>query len=192
MHSGPFFLALSDAEGKAIPARANFMSSTLTPTGFPIQGGGRPTVGAWEPLVEVHDLHYVELGLIEGRLEARFQIPETFPAGVYRPILWVEPENVPAGQDWIAANVVRNTYWQNEAALPPIESGSVPSDTRVIWRLMMDDFVLGTHGAPTHGRTKRCMRCRRRSSPRGRCSSFLRSTSRQGSRSSTGSSRSCR
>ena len=147
VHSGVFFLGLFDARGAPIAARDNFMSTTLTPTGLPIQGGQRPTVGAWDPSIDVRDLRFVEAGLIEGRYDARFRIPANLPSGVYRPVLWIEPVNVPRGQEWVAAYVVRNTYYPREGALPPIEVGSVSSDKRLIWRLMTDDFVLGTRGA---------------------------------------------
>jgi len=151
VHINPMLLQIHDRQGNAVTARDNFMSTTLTPTGLPIQGGHGPAEWGTEPTIDITGLRVVEDGLIEGRLVVRFGIPGDLPPGLYRPVLWIEPENVPGGSEWTSAYVVRNTYSERQAPLPPIRVASytttAATSNRMIWRLLMDDIVLGTHGA---------------------------------------------
>jgi len=148
---GIMLLQVIDSAGNGVPARDNFMSTTLTPTGFPIQGGQDPVAWEIDPDVHVDNLRFVEDGLIEGDLRGRFMVPWDLPPGLYRPVLWVEAEGVPQGTGWISAYVVRNTFMERQAPLPLLRVSSYAAATdeeqnRLYWRLMMDDFVLGTRG----------------------------------------------
>lgn len=142
----PHLMLLFDEEGRAVAAEDYFMSTLLTPTGFPIQGGGRPSLGFERSLVP-SSLVYAGNGTIEGALDVSLALPADLPSGIYRPTIWFEISGVPTSTQWLAANVNYHTLYPKEAALPPITVGQVEQPPRLIWRLMMDDFVQGTHGA---------------------------------------------
>jgi hypothetical protein len=144
VHPGMHLVKLFDGEGQPLPANSYFLSSMLTPTGFPIQGGGRASVpmGA---LMDVGNLHYAGGHAIEGSLTVTAWLPEELPPGIYRPKIWLGVTGVPTNTDWLAANVVRTTFEPQEAALPPVTVGTV-APRRLNWRLLMDDFVQGTRG----------------------------------------------
>lgn len=142
----PHLLLLFNAEGRAVAAEDYFMSTLLTPTGFPIQGGGRPSLGFERSLVP-SSLVYAGDGTIEGALDVSLALPADLPSGIYRPTIWFEISGVPTSTQWLAANVNYHTLYPNEAALPPITVGQVEQPPRLIWRLMMDNFVQGTRGA---------------------------------------------
>jgi len=150
VHSSVMLLQINDADGNPTPAHDSFMSSTMTATGLPIQGGPEPVEWGVEPDIDVHSLRVAEDGCIEGSLRVQFTIPNDLPEGLYRPVLWFEPENVPAGSGWVSAVIVRNTFSERQAPLPPIHVtpyNVTPATNRLAWRLMMDDYVLGTRGA---------------------------------------------
>jgi hypothetical protein len=144
VYPGMHLLKLFDGEGQPLPAESYFLSSMLTPTGFPIQGGGRASI-ALGAAVEVGDLHYAGGHAIEGSLTATAWLPEELPAGIYRPTIWLQVDGVPTNTDWLAANVVHHTLYSQEAVLPPLTVGTV-APPRLNWRLLMDDFVQGTRG----------------------------------------------
>jgi hypothetical protein len=121
------------------------MSTMLTPTGFPIQGG-RPASFWLDAHVEAENLRHLGGHVIEGTLTTSGQLPEDLPPGVYRPVIWLDFSGVPTSTEWLAANVVRETYGANEAPLPPMTVGDA-AQPRLIWRLLMDDFVQGMRGA---------------------------------------------
>lgn len=150
VHPGVMLLLLSDGEGRDVPARDNCMSATLTPTGLPIQGGKDPVEWHVVPSIDADDFRVAEAGQIESRFQARFRIPADLPSGRYRPVLWIEVENVPPGSEWVSAYVVRNTYSERQAPLPVIDVAASASTTastpRLNWRLLMEDFSLGTRG----------------------------------------------
>ncbi len=142
----PQLLLLFNEEGRAVAAEDYFMSTSLTPTGFPIQGGGRPSLGLEGPLMP-SNLVYVGDGTIEGELVATLALPADSPSGIYRPTIWFEISGVPTSTQWLGANVTYHTFYAREAALPPITVGRVAQPPRLIWRLLMDDFVQGNRGA---------------------------------------------
>ncbi|HSR30269.1 MAG TPA: hypothetical protein VLY63_06865, partial [Anaerolineae bacterium] len=145
VHSGMHLMMLFDGEGQAVPAQSYFMSSMLTPTGFPIQGGRGASI--WlNAAVEVRDLHYVGGNAIEGSLSATAKVPTDLPPGIYRPTIWLHVTGVPTSTDWLAANVVHYTFQPQEAVLPPVTVGDVTAP-KLNWRLLMDDLMQGTRGA---------------------------------------------
>jgi hypothetical protein len=144
-------LMLYDAQGKPLPAENYFMSSLLTPGGFPIQRVERSLIDLGDP-IQVGNLHHAGGHAIEGEFVFSGQIPDDLPLGVYRPVIQFNFSGVPAATDWLAANVVYHTINSNEAALPPIvvDDGTAPGldgPQRLIWKLLMDDFVEGTRGS---------------------------------------------
>jgi hypothetical protein len=138
-------MVLFDETGLPLPARDYFMSTMLTPTGFPIQRSEQARLGLDVHLV-VENLRYLGGHAIEGDLAATVQLPEDLPAAIYRPILSLDFAGVPSSTEWLAANVVRETFGSNEAPLPPMTVGEVNAP-RLVWRLLMDDAVQGTRGA---------------------------------------------
>jgi hypothetical protein len=136
---------LADDQGRPLPAESYFLSSLLTPSGFPIQRSGRST-SDWGEGFSVSDLHYAGGHTISGQFSLTAEVPLDAPAGLHRPAMFLHFNGVPAGDQWISANVTRFTYSEAEALLPPIQivSGISP---RLHWRLLMDDFVQGTRGA---------------------------------------------
>jgi hypothetical protein len=138
-------MMLFNQEGRSLAAENYFMSTMLTPTGFPIQRVERSSIGLETHLV-AENLHYVGGHVVEGDLNATVQLPEDLPAGIYRPTIWFDFTGVPTSTQWLAANVVRHTFYPAESALPPITVGQVSDLPHFPWRLLMDDFVQGTRG----------------------------------------------
>jgi hypothetical protein len=137
-------LLLFDAQGRSLPAENYFMSTMLTPGGFPIQSPGRPSLWAEVPLT-VENLHHAGGHTLQASLSAAGRLPDDLPPGIYRPVFDLHVTGVPTDTAWLAANVVRHTFGPNEAPLPPITVGQV-TPPRLDWRLLMDDFVQGTRG----------------------------------------------
>jgi hypothetical protein len=140
-----WLLMAFDAQGRPLAASNAFMSTLLTPTGFPIQGGTRPT--EWlNTRFEATNLRRAGGHALEGNVTVTGRLPADLPPGIYRPILSpLEFSGVPTSTQWLAANVVRYIYDPGEAILPPIRVGNVAAP-RLIWRLLMDDPVQGARG----------------------------------------------
>ncbi len=161
VHGWPSLLLLFDADGRAVPAESYFMSTLLAPTGFPIQGGLAPRATV-EGYVAPENLHHAGGHAIESDIALTLQLPEDLPPGIYRPTIWLDITGVPTSTQWLAANVTYHTFGPTEAALPPIAvtPGSRHHDSgdrqasienpRLVWQLLMDDFVQGTRGAGAH------------------------------------------
>ena len=145
---------LFDRNGQPLAAENYFLSSLLTPTGFPIQRVERSD----EPLgigFTATNLRYIGGHTIAGDFAVGGQLPDDLLPGIYRPVIWLGFTGVPTSTDWLAANVTWHTFAPESAPLPPIRvepatrrsqaftDGSPP---RLIWRLLMDDFVQGTRG----------------------------------------------
>jgi hypothetical protein len=131
-------------DGQPLAGQSYFLSTVLTPSGFPIQGGqqaGRDLATGFS----ADNVHYAGGHMIEGDFVVSAQIPDDLPPGIYRPVIWVAATDIPTSTDWLAANVTQYTFEPHQAALPPITvSGTNPP--HLIWRLLMDDFVQGTRG----------------------------------------------
>jgi hypothetical protein len=141
----PGLLMHHNAAGHPLSSGNTYNSTLLTPSGFPIQGNGRAGLGL-PGVVFVENLHYVGGHIIEGDFSASLPLPDDTPAGFYRPTIIFDFINVPTSTDWLAAHVTHFTFGPNEAPLAPIQVGEVSSTRRLIWRLLMDDIVQGTHG----------------------------------------------
>jgi len=138
-------MMLFNQGGRPMAAENYFMSTMLTPSGFPIQRNERPV--EWLGVnFSAGNLRYLGGHAIEGDLAVSGQVPDDLPSGIYRPLLSLDFTGVPTSTDWLAANVTHYTFSSHEAILPPITVGDV-DPPRLIWRLLMDDFVQGTRGA---------------------------------------------
>jgi len=140
-------MMLFDQKGQPLAAENYFMSTFLTPSGFPIQRNERAT--EWLNLhLNADNLRYIGGHTIGGDLSLTTEIPDGLLPGIYRPVIYFDFTGVPTSTDWLAANVTQYTYSAHEALLPPIQIGQIddPSHNRLIWRLLMDDFVQGTRG----------------------------------------------
>ena len=148
-------MMLFNQDGQPMVAENYFMSTRLTPTGFPIQSTERAIEWLGTD-VSADNLHYLGGHAIEGDFTVSSQVPDDLPSGIYRPLVFLDFTGVPTNTDWLAANVVQYTFSPNQAALPPIRVGPIgdlsytktvgDSSPRLIWRLLMDDFVQGTRG----------------------------------------------
>ncbi|MBM4464662.1 MAG: VCBS repeat-containing protein [Chloroflexi bacterium] len=138
-------MMLFDAQGHPLAGQNYFMSTLLTPTGFPIQRPGRASERL-ESHFEVTNLRYAGGHAIEGALNATGRLPEDVLPGIYRPTFWMDITGVPTSTTWLAANVVHHTFHSQEAVLPPITVGQIANLPHLFWRLLADDFVQGTRG----------------------------------------------
>jgi hypothetical protein len=144
VHGWLDLLMLSDQNGDPLASDNTFMSTMMTPSGLPIQRSERSTLGLGIPF-DVTNLQYVGGHMIAGELRITGQLPQDVTSGFYRPSLFIDATGVPTGTPWLGADVVHHTYAEREALLPPITVGAV-AQPRLIWRLLMDDFVQGTRG----------------------------------------------
>ena len=152
-------MMLFNQDGQPMAGENYFMSTMLTPSGFPIQRPGRAGEGL-ETSFDVTNLRYAGGHAIEGDLNATGRLPEDVLPGTYRPTFWMDFSGVPTDTTWLAANVVHYTFYPHEAVLPPIrvDCGLRNADCgmenpkseirnpKLIWRLLADDFVQGTRG----------------------------------------------
>lgn len=138
-------MMLSEANGNPLPAYPAFMSTTLTPTGFPIQRSQRPAISVGGA-VNITGLQFVGGHTISAEVTFYGKIPNDLPAGQYRPFIAFDFQNIPDDTTWLAAYVTSHyTFNPNEAPLPPITIGDA-EPLHLNWQLLMDDFVQGTRG----------------------------------------------
>jgi hypothetical protein len=130
--------------GRPMAVPNYFMSTMLTPTGFPIQRIQLPSrdIGGH---IHVEDWQYLGGHVVAGSFTATSKLPADWPPGTYRPWIWLDFAGVPTSTEWLAAHVTQFTFGANQAMLPPITVGNV-DPPRLIWRLLMDDIVQGTRG----------------------------------------------
>ena len=140
---------LFDSAGEQIPLEPLFMSSTLTPSGFPVQRSGRSAVGIGgvEP---TSGFQLVGPHAIEVSVRTDLVLPDDLPTGVYQPRVLLEFEDMPRGTTWIAATVFGSTKDPNEAVLPPVfveaPGHPAPANPRLTAALLMTDVQQGTRG----------------------------------------------
>ncbi|NOX61612.1 MAG: VCBS repeat-containing protein, partial [Chloroflexi bacterium] len=147
IRGGAYAMMLFDEQGRPLAAENYFMSTMLTPTGFPIQRPERPTVDWAEVQLRVEGLRYVGGHALEGEFTVTGRLPENMPPGIYRPGFVIDVTGAPTSTAWLAANVVNHTFGTSEVLLPPITVGRMEGSPHLIWRLLADDFVQGTRGA---------------------------------------------
>jgi uncharacterized protein (DUF2141 family) len=143
---GVHWMMIADAEGDPVPPEPYFMSSLLTPSGFPVQRGGLSIV--WnETGFTIDGFQYAGGNAVEAPLDVTIQVPDDLPPGFYRPVLSMDVTGVPTSTDWLAANVTYHTFDPRSAPLPPITIGDdLSSDHELPWLLLADDYVQGTRG----------------------------------------------
>ena len=140
-------LQQNDVTGRPVVTRNYFMSSMLTPSGFPVQIRVYPAVSL-RHYVRLSSFTKASLHALRHDVTFDIDVPEDLPSGVYRPLLTVNLAGVPSSQHWVAAYVTTDVD-RREVTLPPVrvEGGSgPPAPPRVIWQLLIDRSVLGTRG----------------------------------------------
>lgn len=146
IHGWPYLMMLFNEEGRPLAAENYFMSTMLTPTGFPIQRPQRPGVDWPDVGVHVDGLRYVGGHALEGDFRVTGRLPDDLLPGIYRPGFFLDVTGVPTSTTWLAANVTYHTFGPTEALLPPITVGRIGNSPYLVWRLLADDFVQGTRG----------------------------------------------
>ena len=138
-------IQLFAGDGRAV-ATGGFMSSRLTPTGFPIQGeapAARGLVGA----LTISDFTLVGEHSIEGTFAVDAQLPADLKDGLYRPVFAFVFSGFPASEEWIATEVYSAFLEPFQKALPPIFVGKeAPAPPRMVWHLLLDDPVQAIRG----------------------------------------------
>ena len=132
-------------DGRAVVS-GEFMSSRLTPTGFPIQGDG-PAAKALVGELTISDFTLVGEHSIEGTFVIDAQLPADLGEGLYRPFFTFDFTGFPASEEWIAAEVFSAFLEPFQKALPPIFVGEeAPEPPRMVWHLLLDDPAQGIRG----------------------------------------------
>jgi len=140
-------IQMFEGDGRAI-GPGGFMSSRLTPTGFPIQGDGLAFKSLNEPSFTISDLALVGENSIQGTIVVDAKLPADIGGGMYRPFLSFRFTGFPASEEWTAGEVYSFWFEPTQKALPPIFVGEeAPEPPRMVWHLLMDDPVQGIRGA---------------------------------------------
>jgi hypothetical protein len=140
-------LMTHNADGRPLPARSRFMSSLLTPGGFPVQGQTWPFPSDLEGAFWTEGFRYLGGHAVGAPFSASLRIPDDAPEGLYRPLLTIDATAVPTSTEWLAANVVYDTFWPDAPPLPPLRVGAAATaPDHLIWRLLNDSYVQGTRG----------------------------------------------
>jgi hypothetical protein len=138
-------MMIADEQGEPLPAIPAFMSTTLTPTGLPVQGSQRATLPV-PGTFSFTPLAFAGGHAIKTELTFVGQIPADAPAGTYRPFITLTFSDTPDDDTWLAAYVTdQYTFSYEEAPLPPLKVGDA-APAQLQWQLLMDDFVQGTRG----------------------------------------------
>jgi len=139
-------LQLFAGDGRAVGPTA-FMSSRLTPTGFPIQGDGMAARHLEGASISISDFTLVGEHSIEGTFVVDTQLPADLGEGMYRPFFSFRFSGFPAYEEWIAAEVYSAGLEPFQKALPPIfVGGEAPEPPRMVWHLLLDNPVQGIRG----------------------------------------------
>jgi hypothetical protein len=128
-------------EGHPVAGAGTYMATMLTPSGFPIQGGGGP-LRSLTATIKVDNLQYVGDHIIEGDFTLSSTVPSDLPPGIYQPGLWLGFANVPTSTRWLAAFVKPAA---EIPTLPPIVVGDV-APPRLVWWLLNNNPVQGLRG----------------------------------------------
>ena len=139
-------LQLFAGDGRAVGPTI-FMSSRLTPTGFPIQGDGMAARHLDGASISITDFTLVGEHSVEGTFVVDTQLPADLGEGMYRPFFSFRFSGFPASEEWIAAEVYSVWLEPFQKALPPIfVGGEAPEPTRMVWHLLLDNPVQGIRG----------------------------------------------
>lgn len=139
-------LQLYAGDGRAV-GPGSFMSSRMTPTGFPIQDDGLAFQGIEGTGFTISDFTLVGENSVEGTFVVDAQLPEDLRDGTYRPFLPCRFTGFPASEEWLAAEVYSAWFEPTQAELPPIFiGGEALEPPRMVWHLLLDDPVQGIRG----------------------------------------------
>jgi hypothetical protein len=141
-----------DHEGWPLASENSYLSTVLTPTGFPIQSTWKSRVVLGHTL-DFGPFQATSEHLAEAEFSGTAQIPEDLPPGTYRPIVELGVQGSPETSSWIAAHLFGTTFFPGEAGLSPIVVGDAPTapgSRRMIWRLLFDSPTLGVRGVGAH------------------------------------------
>lgn len=138
-------MMVADADGRPVVG-SKFMSSRLTPTGFPIQGNARAVRDTSIPIT-VGEFTTSGTHSADAQLTATGNLPSDLPSGTYVPFLFLTSTGFPASSSWLAAEVYSSGMEPPQVALPPITVGNSGGERRTIWRLLTENPVEGTRGA---------------------------------------------
>ena len=149
-------MMLADKDGNPTPAHNSFMSSFLTPSGFPIQRTQRSEIGVGHSF-EISGFNYQGGNTVTAEFAFTERIPESAPPGTYRPYIALNFSGVPTNTNWLAANVTHQSQHLGQIKLKLThQSQLVKSEQRhvLIWRLLMDEHVQGMQGEQVHEKIK--------------------------------------
>jgi len=135
-----------DVDGRPV-GPAKFMSTWLTPTGFPIQGSTPPTPSAGF-MVTADAFAFAGGHTVKSPMVGGGELPAGLPAGIYRPVLAARVTGVPTGAVWTAAEVYGVDIPAEFVRLPPVvvESTDPVAPPHLVWRLLQENPMLGTRG----------------------------------------------
>ena len=138
---------IGDEQGRMLPAEDYFMSTVLTPGGFPIQISETASLGG-DGSLQAEPFQLAGAHCLEADFVVEGEVPEEAPPGLYQPRIWIDPANLPSSTEWLGARVFPMTSGPGEAPLPPIVVGlgSPPDPRRLVWWLLMEDFAQGQRG----------------------------------------------
>lgn len=140
-------MMITDQAGNPKNAHNSFMSTILTPSGFPIQRSPRSAIGIGGT-INVGEFNYIADHTLMAQFTITEQIPNSTPPGTYRPFIPLNFTGVPTSTStqWLAANTTHQyTFLSTELALPPMIIGDA-EQPHLIWRLLMDDYAQGIRG----------------------------------------------
>jgi len=135
---------LFDDQGKQQQRNQQFMSSIMTPTGFPLERfGGELGVGnSWE----VDPLQLVGEHRLESNWSHDILLPPDTPPGIYRPVLHLNIQGIPTGIKHLDAfPAPEGGNYAGTAALPLVRVGS-PMPPHLFFVLGLNDFSNGSRG----------------------------------------------
>ncbi|MFV2072373.1 MAG: carboxypeptidase-like regulatory domain-containing protein [Thermoanaerobaculales bacterium] len=145
--SGSLMLRMvADSSGRPVTGSA-FMSTTLTPTGFPIQGIKPPDRHLQ---AQVAAVGFTSSGShsADAQLVVSAKLPNDLPSGTFIPALFLTTNGFPSTGSWLASEVYPSAFESPQLTLPPITVGTAGGgDRRLIWRLLMENPTQGTRGA---------------------------------------------
>jgi hypothetical protein len=137
-------MLLFDGDGQAVgPGR--YMSTRLTPTGFPIEDESfarRDLTAGFT----MNDFSLAGEHSVEGTLSVTAALPSDLDAGLYRPFFALQFSGFPATDEWLAADVWFGIFDPYRSPLPPILVGGADPVPRLVWHLFWEDPVNGIRG----------------------------------------------
>lgn len=137
-----------NVSGQPLARKNRFMSTVISPTGFPIEIMKLSDESLGVP-VTVSNWRNAGDHTIEGDINLSFSLTGLQP-GIYRPyiifpIFEIGLSSIPTDSTWVGSGAGGYTYPYFEALLPPIRYGDV-AQPRLVWRLLEDIITQGQQG----------------------------------------------